>query len=239
MSESVLEEVARPRVFDAHLHIIDARFPLTPNRGFVPEPFTARDYRARTAGLDVAGGAVVSGSLQAHDHGYLHAALDELGPLAHRVAALVRWHVEVYVDGRDLPELEPRLAGLPRMVVDHLGLHRDGLPALLRLVEAGARVKASGLGRVHLDVGATLSAIAAVDPTALLFGTDLPGTRAPRAFTPAGIDVLVGTLGAERDAPCAARQRSGPVPTRMASSLMSCSPCVPPAEWPARRARAG
>ena len=26
-------------IFDAHFHVIDPRFPLQPNQGFVPEPF--------------------------------------------------------------------------------------------------------------------------------------------------------------------------------------------------------
>ena len=44
-------------VFDAHLHIIDGRFPLVPNAGFVPPPFTCADYLARMAGYDLVGGA--------------------------------------------------------------------------------------------------------------------------------------------------------------------------------------
>jgi predicted TIM-barrel fold metal-dependent hydrolase len=48
-------------LFDAHLHIVDPRFPLVASDGYVPEPFTVDDYRARTARLQVRGGAVVSG----------------------------------------------------------------------------------------------------------------------------------------------------------------------------------
>ena len=51
-------------VFDAHLHVIDPRFPLVANQGYVPDPFTADDYRAATAELNVTGGAVVAGSFQ-------------------------------------------------------------------------------------------------------------------------------------------------------------------------------
>ena len=39
------------RVFDAHLHIINPRFPLVPNNGYVPEAFTVDDYMARTGEL--------------------------------------------------------------------------------------------------------------------------------------------------------------------------------------------
>ncbi len=69
-------------VFDAHFHIIDPQHPLVRNQGYLPEPFTCGEYRdACTAlGLLVGGGAVVSGSFQAFDQGYLLAALAELGP---------------------------------------------------------------------------------------------------------------------------------------------------------------
>ena len=71
-------------------------------------------------------------------------------------------------------------------MIDHLGM--ANLPAVLRLVERGAYVKASGFGRIELDVPQTLRAIAAVNPAALLFGTDLPGTRARRPFADADLE---------------------------------------------------
>ena len=229
-------------LFDAHLHIVDPRFPLVANDGYVPEPFTVADYRERTAALDVRRGAVVSGSFQAFDQHYLVDALERLGPgfvgvtqlpatasdaqileldragvralrfnlvrggsatlenleeLAGRAFALAGWHAELYVDGRDLAELEPRLARLPRASIDHLGLHRDGLATLLRLAGRGVKVKASGFGRAELDVPAALRAIAAADPGALLFGTDLPSTRAPRPFADTDVALVTAALGPE------------------------------------------
>jgi hypothetical protein len=73
---------------------------------------------------------------------------------------------------------------------------------LLRLVAGGAKVKATGFGRGDLDVPATLRAIAAVDPGALLFGTDLPSTRAARPFADADL-ALVAEL-----APAALRENA-------------------------------
>jgi len=98
--------------------------------------------------------------------------------LARRVAELAGWHAELHVDARRLGELD--LDGIPRVVIDHLGRAQDGLPALLAAVERGARVKASGFGRGDLDVPAALRAIGALDPGALMFGSDLPSTRNPR-----------------------------------------------------------
>lgn len=229
-------------MFDAHLHIIDPRFPVVPNRGYLPDPFTAEDYRERTKSLNVAGGAVVSGAFQAFDQSYLVDALGRLGPsfvgvtqlpasvpdgevlrlrevgvravrfnlyrggsegldnleaLARRVHELPCWHAELYVDSKDLPDLEGRLAALPRISIDHLGMTRDGYPALLRLVEGGAKVKATGFGRVggHLDVAGVLREIAAANPSALMFGTDLPGTRAERPFEERDVCLVAETLG--------------------------------------------
>ncbi len=226
-------------VFDAHLHIIDPRFPLTENNGFVPEPFTIADYRARTAGLGIDGGAVVSGSFQSTDQSYLVATLAELGEgwvgvtqldpdtpeddlieldragvrairfnlaraaidiegltlQALRAHELVGWHVELYADGPMLVSLQPVLAKLPALSIDHLGLSEDALPYVLELVDRGVRVKATGFGRGDLDVVAAMRRIHAVNPEALMFGTDLPGTRAQRSFTTGDLDLIAEAVG--------------------------------------------
>jgi predicted TIM-barrel fold metal-dependent hydrolase len=224
-------------VFDAHFHVIDERFPLVPNQGFLPEPFTVSDYRERVAGLDVVGGAVVSGSFQGYDQTYLVDALGQLGEgfvgvanvpsditdaeavelaqagvrayrvnlfrggdieqlaMAPRLHDLVGWHVEVYLDARDVPILRSQLAAAPRLVIDHLGISQAGLPALLDLVKDGAYVKASGFGRIDVDPYSALKAIAAINPGAVLFGSDLPGTRARRPFSEADLELLVDAAG--------------------------------------------
>src|SRR5215210_8020783 len=69
-----------PAVFDAHLHIVDPRFPPAPDQGYRPEPFTVEDYRRRTAALGIRGGAVVAASFQGFDQEHLLDALARLGP---------------------------------------------------------------------------------------------------------------------------------------------------------------
>lgn len=243
------EVVVTVRVFDAHLHIIDPRFPLVPNQGYVPDAFTVDDYMARTGELgarafEVAGGAVVSGSFQKFDQTYLVDALERLGPgfvgvtqvpvevsdaevlrlheagvravrfnvarggsaglpdmdrLARRVFDLAGWHAEFYIDARSLDgDLGQKIAALPKASVDHLGMHRDGLPHLLRLVESGVMVKATGFGRVELDPAEVVTAIVNVNPRALMVGTDLPSTRAQRPFTVTDFDLLCDTLDASQ-----------------------------------------
>jgi hypothetical protein len=121
------------------------------------------------------------------------AGASDLDRLARRVWDVAGWHVELYVDVATVDG--ERLAALPKVVIDHLGMTAAGLKPLLRLVEAGASVKATGFGRVELDVVETLTAVASVNPGALLFGTDLPSTRARRPFEAADVDLVVETLG--------------------------------------------
>ena len=232
-------------VFDAHLHVVDPRYPVVENHGYLPEAFTVDDYRRRTAGLGtaglhIAGGAVVSGSFQGFNQGYLVDALRALGPsfvgvtqlpaetsdqqilalhesgvravrfnvarggsapledldrLARRVHDLAGWHTELYVDARTIDgHLAGRISSLPKVSIDHLGMHADGLPNLLRLVERGVKVKATGFGRIDLDPAVAVRAIVDVDPTALMVGTDLPSTRARRPFDARDLEVVRGVL---------------------------------------------
>jgi hypothetical protein len=84
---------------------------------------------------------------------------------------------------------------LPAVSIDHLGLSRSGLNSLTRLVEQGVRVKACGFGRVDFAVKPVLQDLYAVNPKALMFGTDLPSTRAPRPFHEDDIQLLIDALG--------------------------------------------
>ena len=231
------------KCFDAHFHIIDDRFPLVPNQGYLPATFTCEDYLHRAREYNLCGGAIVSGSFQAFDQSYLIAALKTLGPafvgvtqlpltvsnqelltlhhagvralrfnlrrggseecrhlerMAKRVHEIVGWHVELYVDSRELGSLYPILTSLPAVSIDHLGLSKDGFSTLLKLAERGVRVKATGFGRVDFDVRTALSDLYAANPEALMFGTDLPSTRAARPFRDEDIALIIETLGSER-----------------------------------------
>jgi predicted TIM-barrel fold metal-dependent hydrolase len=67
------------KVFDAHFHVVDPTFPLIGNDGYFAPTFTVTDYLARTRELGIEGGAVVSGSFQGFDQGYLRKSLAQLG----------------------------------------------------------------------------------------------------------------------------------------------------------------
>lgn len=108
--------------------------------------------------------------------------LENMESFAKRAHEIADWHVELYVDSRDLPDLSQTLLRLPAVSIDHLGLSQSGFSTLLTLVENGVKVKASGFGRVDFDIPTALKEIAKANPNALMFGTDLPSTRAPRPF---------------------------------------------------------
>ncbi len=234
--------MASIRLFDAHLHIIDEAFPLVPNQGYLPDPFSCDDYLRRMSEVDLCGGVVVSGSFQAFDQTYLLAALERLGPnfvgvtqlpadvsdeqlltlnkagvrglrfnlqrggserlrhlttMAARIHELVGWHVELYVDACELAELSSILLALPALSVDHMGLSKEGLPVLLALAEQGVRVKVTGFGRVNFDVRSALRDLHNANPEALMFGSDLPSTRAPRAYRDSDVELVSQVLGAD------------------------------------------
>jgi len=230
------------KLFDAHFHVIDPRFPLVPNRGYLPDRYTINDYRERLKEYDLQGGAVVSGSFQGFDQDYLVDALSRLGrryvgvtqlpatvsdedvldldaagvravrfnlarggsedvsrleEMAGRVHELAGWHVELYADASALEALFATLVSLPAVVIDHLGLTKAGFPTLLDLANHGVRVKASGFGRVDFDVRSALRDLYAVNPEVLMFGTDLPSTRAARPYSDNDFLLVVDTLGEE------------------------------------------
>jgi predicted TIM-barrel fold metal-dependent hydrolase len=239
---SDFSQLQRFPLFDSHFHIIDRRFPLVPNNGYLPDDLTCDDYRAQVTQYDLRGGAVVSGSFQAFDQSYLLDALHTLGPqfvgvtqlpatvtdqeildldssgvravrfnlkrggsedvrhleaMARRVHKLAGWHVELYVDSRELDGLFETLVSLPSVSIDHLGLTKEGFGTLLKLAEQGVRIKSTGFGRVDFEVSTALKELYAANPQALMFGTDLPSTRAPRPYTDEDFLLVVETLGAE------------------------------------------
>lgn len=222
-------------IFDAHFHIIDYQFPIIENQGYLPPNYVVEDYQQDTTTYNITGGAIVSGSFQGFDQGYLLHALEKLGSsfcgvtqlpfsvtdeeimalhekgvralrfnvkrggsenlakldyFARRVYDLAGWHSELYMDAKDLPEISQTIKSLPAISIDHLGLSQEGYPHLLQLVEQGVRVKATGFGRVNLDIKHALTTIYAANPQALMFGTDLPSTRAKRPFAYSDIELI-------------------------------------------------
>lgn len=111
----------------------------------------------------------------------LYAAMADLG-----------WHLQLWIDARDLPELLPALARVPLpVVVDHMGRmeHRHGIAhpgfqALLRGVGEGRLwAKLSGTYRLgaaapgYIEAKPFHDALLAVNRQNLVWGTDWPHPR--------------------------------------------------------------
>lgn len=227
-------------LFDSHMHIIDKRFPLISNNGYLPPEFDHKDYLKRMSLYQLCGGVVVSGSFQAFDQSYLTEALKNLGgtfvgvtqlpasvsdeeilslnelgvrairfnlkrggsegvkhllSMAARVHEIANWHVELYVDSKDIKGLYSTLTGLPSVSIDHLGLSKSGFKLLTQLAEKGVRVKATGFSRVDFEITTALKSLYLANPDALMFGSDLPSTRAPRPYSNDDFILVAETLG--------------------------------------------
>jgi D-galactarolactone isomerase len=106
-----------------------------------------------------------------------------------KAIAPFRWHVQLQLDGRELPARLDRLLELPvDLVVDHVGrfmppvdLDAPEFAALLTLVEHGARVKLSAPYESsvsgpseYADVTALVDALVARAPDRLLWASNWP-----------------------------------------------------------------
>ena len=134
------------RLFDSHCHIIDHRFPLVANQGYLPPPFPAEAYLAQASPLGVRAGAIVSGSFQANDQSYLADVLPRLGP---------GW-VGVTQVAPDCPDAEiARLAGIGVRAV-RFNMFRGRIDSLDDLVALATRCHA--VAGWHAEIYADASA---------------------------------------------------------------------------------
>ena len=224
------------KIFDAHFHIIDYKYPIVENNGYLPPNFTIEDYQERVKNYELVGGAIVSGSFQAFDQSYLKDSLFKLGKhffgvanipfhikekeldelnqknvvairfnlkrggsetienlayLSNQLHDQYGWHTELYLDSKDLKSMEKILTNIKSFSIDHLGLSKSGLKDLYGWVEKGARVKASGFGRLDFDPIEIMKKINQINPEALMFGTDLPSTRAKVPFSMSDLQTIV------------------------------------------------
>lgn len=223
------------KMFDSHFHIINPKYPLFENNGYLPSDFTIENYHEQTQNLEIIGGAIVSGSFQKFNQEYLVDALNILGDnyfgvanvslemgkedldrldesniiavrlnlkrggsesidnmvkLSNHLFAKYNWHTELYVDSKDLKELNPILAEIPRFSIDHLGLSKNGIKELYYWAEKGVKIKATGFGRINFDPIPIMKKIYSINPKSLMFGTDLPSTRAQTPFTVKDVELI-------------------------------------------------
>ena len=109
--------------------------------------------------------------------------LENMVELSNKLYDSYGWHTELYVDSKDLKELKRILKQIPRFSIDHLGLSKTGLMELYYWAEKGVRIKATGFGRLDFNPITIMKSIYSINPDSLMFGTDLPSTRAKKPFT--------------------------------------------------------
>ncbi len=236
------------KIFDTHFHIIDPKFPLVENQGFVPDYYTVDDYTAemKELSIEVVGGAVVSGSFQGYHQDYFKDAISELGSqfvgitqlpldttdedilklneigikgirfnlyrglaaspeeikaLSERVYRLCNWKTELYVNLQTIDqEVEELMFTLPKVSIDHLGMHKCSIDKLKKIVAANIPIRVTGFGRVGYEreeISELIPVLYRENPAALMFGSDLPSTRAAYRFSYHDITLIKEAVGTE------------------------------------------
>ena len=115
--------------------------------------------------------------------------------IAKFVYEVAGWHVEFYISSKEIPYLCSLLLKLPKLSIDHMGLSIEGLKELLLLVEKGVMVKATGFGRLDAPPQVFIKEILKVNPYSLMFGTDMPSTRAAKPFERQDLELLLDVAG--------------------------------------------
>ena len=110
-------------------------------------------------------------------------AIENLVELSNRLFHKYNWHTELYVDSKDLKELRPILTRIPKFSIDHLGLSKEGILELYRWAEKDVKIKATGFGRIDFDPIPVMKKLNDINPKSLMFGIDLPSTRAKYPFS--------------------------------------------------------
>lgn len=109
---------------------------------------------------------------------------------AQRVYDLVDWHTEIYIESKQLKDYQEIISSLPQVSIDHLGLTVEGFEDLKTLIKQGVYVKATGFGRIEIDPIKAIEELIEINPEAIMFGTDLPSTRAKRPFSEQDIELI-------------------------------------------------
>ena len=110
-------------------------------------------------------------------------SLKNMVRLSNKLFDLFGWHSELYVDSKDLKTLHSKLRQIPRFSIDHLGISKSGLRDLYYWADQGVKIKATGFGRVNFNPISAMKKIYSINPESLMFGTDLPSTRAREPFS--------------------------------------------------------
>ncbi len=124
-------------------------------------------------------------------------SLKNMIALSNKLYDRFEWHTELYVDSKNLNQLKTILKNIPKFSIDHLGLSKEGLKDLYYWVEKGTKVKATGFGRINFNPIKIMRKVYEINPDSLMFGTDLPSTRAEVPFSYAHLEMIKDNFSTE------------------------------------------
>lgn len=129
----------------------------------------------------------------------LSATLEEIEEQGRRVRELCDWKTELYLDASQMDdEFVALVLRMPGVSIDHLGMRKGGADVLKRFVAAGVPVRVTGFGRIDYtreEAAKLISELYAENPQALMFGSDLPSTRASKRFDIDDIELICDAVG--------------------------------------------
>lgn len=131
----------------------------------------------------------------------INLTLADLEYLANRVYQQHGWHTELYVDLSTMTEdLYQLLFRLPNASIDHFGMGVTPIDKLKEVVSHNVAVKVTGFGRVkysRTQLKQIIRDLYRENPQALIFGTDLPSTRATNHFSIEDVQLIKEVLSVD------------------------------------------
>lgn len=129
------------------------------------------------------------------------ATLEEIKELSLRVHQLHGWKTEFYINlAETSKELKELILELPAASVDHLGMTQVPFEELEDYVSQDIPIRLTGFGRIDYsreEAAVLIRKLYDANPKCLLFGTDLPSTRARYRFSKEDIDLIQSVLTEE------------------------------------------
>ena len=131
----------------------------------------------------------------------LNHTLQEIKEMSLRCFNLYGWKTEFYVDlARLSAELKALILELPAASIDHLGMTRVSEEVLFEFIQQDIPIRLTGFGRVEYsreEVKGLIRSLYDANPQGLIFGTDLPSTRAKYRFSKDDVELIQEVLNEE------------------------------------------
>ncbi|TWT01535.1 2-pyrone-4,6-dicarboxylate hydrolase [Planomicrobium sp. CPCC 101079] len=131
----------------------------------------------------------------------LSSSPQEIKELSERVYKLCGWKTELYLNLQAIDEdLEKLIFALPKVSIDHLGMHECPTDKLKKIVNADIPIRLTGFGRIGYErdeIKELIPILYSENPSSLIFGSDLPSTRAKYRFSYDDIKLVKETIGKE------------------------------------------